>query len=59
LPLIKKGRPDLPVLLMTAFGDALTLGEACRNGAAGFIAKPFRIKDVLSAVSRVLFGKAG
>ncbi len=33
-------RPDLPVIMVTAYGDDATRREALAGGAAGFLAKP-------------------
>jgi len=47
--------PDLPVILVTAFGGADTRAEALRRGAAGYLDKPFRVArllDILREVTR-------
>ena len=33
-------RPDVPVILITAYGDADTKRKALENGAAGLFTKP-------------------
>ena len=38
---IKKSWPDLPVLIMTAFGSIESAVEAMRYGAFDYITKPF------------------
>jgi CheY-like chemotaxis protein len=40
LPRIKSERPDLPVIMITAYGDAATRRVALERGAAGLIPKP-------------------
>ncbi|NNG01705.1 MAG: sigma-54-dependent Fis family transcriptional regulator [Desulfobacteraceae bacterium] len=41
LPLVKRDHPDLPVIMMTAFGHIETAIEAMKHGAYDFITKPF------------------
>jgi CheY-like chemotaxis protein len=40
LPLIKADRPDLPVVMITAYGDANTRTAALQRGADGLLTKP-------------------
>jgi len=40
LPKVRDLRPDLPVIMITAYGDAQTRASAIKAGAAGFITKP-------------------
>jgi DNA-binding NtrC family response regulator len=40
LPKVREIRPDVPVLMITAYGDADTRAKALRAGAAGFFTKP-------------------
>ncbi|ACL58120.1 sigma-54-dependent transcriptional regulator [Methylobacterium nodulans] len=42
------------VILITAFADLETAIEALRAGAADFVLKPFRTKQILNAVARCL-----
>ncbi|WP_163362028.1 response regulator, partial [Klebsiella aerogenes] len=42
------------VILITAFADLETAIEAVRAGAADFVLKPFRTKQILNAVIRCL-----
>ncbi|MEO8902770.1 MAG: sigma-54 dependent transcriptional regulator [Polyangiaceae bacterium] len=51
---ITGNRPDLPVILMTAFGDTRTVSLGLRAGAADFLAKPFSLADLGAAVGRAL-----
>ena len=41
LDLIKRQKPDLTVVMMTAFGSVDTAVQAMRNGAYDFVTKPF------------------
>jgi CheY-like chemotaxis protein len=40
LPRIKELRPDVPVIMITAYGDAETKRKALENGAAALLTKP-------------------
>ena len=47
---IKKSWPDLPVLIMTAFGSIESAVEAMRYGAFDYITKPFANDELLLSV---------
>jgi CheY-like chemotaxis protein len=40
LPKAKAARPDVPVIMITAYGDAETKRQALENGAEAFLTKP-------------------
>ncbi len=40
LPKVKQMRPDLSVIMITAYGDAQTLSRAREGGADGLLTKP-------------------
>lgn len=40
LPQAKAARPDVPVIMITAYGDADTKRKALANGADAFLTKP-------------------
>ena len=40
LPKAKAARPDVPIIMITAYGDAETKRKALENGAEGFFTKP-------------------
>jgi CheY-like chemotaxis protein len=40
LPKAKAARPDVPVIMITAYGDAETRRKALANGADAFLTKP-------------------
>lgn len=40
LPKVKAGRPDVPVIMITAYGDEATRKKAAELGAAGLLTKP-------------------
>jgi two-component system response regulator HydG len=46
--------PDLPVLVMTAFGAIETAVEAIKRGAYHYLTKPFQLAEVLVFVERAL-----
>jgi two-component system nitrogen regulation response regulator GlnG len=45
---------DVPIIIMTAYGDLNTAVTAVRNGAFEYIVKPFDLAHVQSAVARAL-----
>src|SRR6187402_803857 len=51
---IAGNRPDLPVILMTAFGDTRAVSLGLRAGASDFLPKPFSLADLGAAVGRAL-----
>ncbi len=40
LPKVKEIRPQVPVIMITAYGDADTKRKAMENGASGLLTKP-------------------
>ena len=50
LPRIKFERPDIPVLMVTAYGDETTHKMALKRGADGFLTKPIDFTALRSAV---------
>ena len=40
LPKVKEIRPDVPVIMITAYGDAETRRKAIAGGASGLLTKP-------------------
>ena len=55
---IRERQPQLPVLLMTAFGAVERAVDAIRRGAADYLVKPFEPKVLLSLVARHALGRA-
>jgi two-component system response regulator FixJ len=51
---LKGERPALPVIVMTAHGDAATARAALRDGAIDFLEKPVDEADLLEAVEAAL-----
>ncbi|HSM18954.1 MAG TPA: response regulator, partial [Hyphomicrobiales bacterium] len=54
LPRIKRARPDLPVIVMSAQNTFMTAIRASEVGAYEYLPKPFDITEVLSVVTRAL-----
>jgi len=51
---VKKLSPEIPVILITAYGTVGTAVEAMKEGAAEFIMKPFSLDDLEAVVKHVL-----
>ncbi len=51
---IRKSRPGLPVILMTAFGTIPTAVEAIKHGAHDFLAKPLDFKELGRILKKAL-----
>ncbi|MCB1516032.1 MAG: nitrogen regulation protein NR(I) [Hyphomicrobiaceae bacterium] len=54
LPKIKKMRPDLPIIVMSAQNTFMTAIRASEAGAYEYLPKPFDINEVLAVASRAL-----
>ncbi|MGI9406449.1 MAG: response regulator, partial [Hyphomicrobiaceae bacterium] len=54
LPRIKKARPDLPVIVMSAQNTLLTAVTAAEHGAYEYLPKPFDLNELLAVVERAL-----
>jgi two-component system nitrogen regulation response regulator GlnG len=54
MPKIKKLRPDLPIVVMSAQNTFMTAIRANELGAYEYLPKPFDITEVLSVVARAL-----
>jgi DNA-binding NtrC family response regulator len=50
----KRLAPDVPVILVTAFGTVETAVGAMKKGAYDFIIKPYRLEELESLVARAL-----
>jgi len=51
---VKKMAPEVPVLVITAFGNVETAVEAMKEGAYDFIGKPFHRDQLLLSVGKAL-----
>jgi DNA-binding NtrC family response regulator len=51
---IKKGDPDIEVIVITAHSTPQNVLEASRNGAGDFITKPFNVPDLINSINKSL-----
>jgi len=58
LPRIKRLRPDLPVVVMSAQNNILTAITATERGAYEYLPKPFDLKELTAIVQRALAAPA-
>lgn len=56
---LKEAKPDLPVVIMTAFGTIPQAVQAIRNGAYEYIAKPFDLDVLKRIVASAVEAKPG
>src|SRR5512145_902931 len=54
LPRIKKARPDLPVLVMSAQNTFMTAIKASEKGAYDYLPKPFDLTELIGIIGRAL-----
>ena len=54
LPKVREIRPDVPVVMITAYGDADTRARALRAGADGFFTKPIDFKLLRDEITQRL-----
>jgi len=54
LPRIKKIRPDLPIIVMSAQNTFMTAIKASERGAYEYLPKPFDLKELIAVVGRAL-----
>lgn len=60
LPKAKAIRPDVPIVMITAYGDPETKRKAIEGGAAGLLTKPIDFNLLRSEIdSRIQVGSAG
>ncbi|HEY5648506.1 MAG TPA: response regulator [Nitrospiria bacterium] len=59
LPMVKSRNPEIPVIVITAFGEAKTREEAFQRGADRFLSKPFRTKELKAAVQEAMQKRKG
>ena len=57
LPALKKKRPDIPVIVISANNTILTTIRASESGAYEYFPKPFDIKQILSTLNKALIKK--
>ena len=54
LPRMKKVRPDLPIIVMSAQNTFMTAIRASERGAYEYLPKPFDLKELVAVVGRAL-----
>jgi two-component system nitrogen regulation response regulator GlnG len=54
IPRIKKVRPDLPIIVMSAQNTLMTALSAAEKGAYEYLPKPFDLNELVSIVGRAL-----
>lgn len=54
LKIIKEIDPNLPFIIMTAYGTIESAVEAMRQGAFDYITKPFRKEQILMTIAKAL-----
>ena len=52
LPKARQARPDVPVIMITAYGDAETRRKAVERGAAGLFTKPIDFPQLRAEIDR-------
>lgn len=59
LPGLRTMCPEMPVILITAFGDIATYVDAVEKGAYAYLFKPFQMQELQQAVDRALASANG
>ena len=59
LPRARQARPDVPVIMITAYGDAETRRKAIEAGAAGLFTKPIDFPELRGEIGRRLDAATG
>ncbi|RLA87752.1 MAG: sigma-54-dependent Fis family transcriptional regulator [Deltaproteobacteria bacterium] len=54
IEITKKTDPNIPIIIITAYGTIETADEAVQKGAYDFITKPFRRETILITIKRAL-----
>jgi DNA-binding NtrC family response regulator len=59
LPIVKARRPDLPVFMISAYGDPDTVATALARGAGGFLTKPVDFAKLKQDIIAVMADATG
>jgi len=59
LPVVKDRRPDLPVFMISAYGDQRTIDTALSTGASKFLTKPVDFLQLKQDVMKVIAASGG
>ena len=54
LPTLRREFPQIPILLVTAFGGRQVASSALRLGAASYLEKPFRLGQLRDAIAGLI-----
>lgn len=54
LPLIKRRRPQIKVIMMTAFATIESAVSMMRKGADDYLTKPFKVDELITSVRRIM-----
>ena len=54
LPRARRARPDVPIIMITAYGDSDTRRKAIERGAAGLFTKPIDFPELHGEIGRRL-----
>ena len=58
LPKVREARPNVPVIMITAYGDDATIKRVTELGAAGLLAKPIDFGLLRAEIDQRLEGTA-
>ena len=47
-------RPQMPIMVMSAYLDSTTIRQVMKLGATGYVKKPFSTQDILKGINQVL-----
>ncbi len=59
LPMVKERRPELPVFMISAYGDKTTVDMALSRGARKFLTKPVDFSQLKQDVTAVIAASLG
>ena len=51
---VKTRKPSIPVIMITAYASDLTAIEAVKLGVFDYLAKPFKVKELIASIERAL-----
>lgn len=54
LRFIKQNKPEIKVIMLTAYADVKNAIEALKLGASDFVSKPYDLEDILTSINRAL-----
>jgi DNA-binding NtrC family response regulator len=54
LATVKREKPEIPVIIMTAYASVRSAVDLVKEGAFDYVAKPFEIDDVVATIERAL-----